>query len=370
MIKLATAPAIACYLHEVEQGSPRSNALDRLLAQLALPSFGQWVGMLRALAKHFGESPDAPTHPLGHLWDQLDKSRGELPGLLALYRRIKHGADGQLAGDQSCSLMEMFNALVQYRNDVIGHGGPRFDSFFSGEMGPLLFPAANEILADGTLDLLGPRGSRLVYVSAEQRQLDLERVEVGIRELIGKDGERAVPLAVDRNQAAKLAGHVAVIWPGWPAPLLLDPLLIYREGERSSDVLFLNRDLNGRQVQYLNYSTGRTERDCATVPALAALLSRVTGRQITEEQLDELTERSRRDPVRRVAAWSERSRGPGAGRVPDPGRDRSRRNGSRVPCASAFAGQAGRAQDASRRHGRRRSRAFAVSARAASPGPL
>jgi len=249
--------------------------------------------MLRELARHFGQRPDAHAHPLGHLWDQLDKARRDRPDLLALYRRIKHGADGQPAGDQSCSLLEVFDALVQYRNDVIGHGGPRFDSFFTGEMGPLLFPAANEILSEGTFDLLGPRGSRLVYVAAELRQVDEDRVEVGLRELIGKDGERAAPMPLVRSQAAALAGRVAVIWPGRAVPLRLDPLLLYREGERSSDMLFLNRDLNGRQVQYLNYSTGRTERDRATAPALAALLSRVTGHEISEEQLQALAEQSR-----------------------------------------------------------------------------
>jgi serine/threonine protein kinase len=58
-------------------------------------------------------------------------------------------------------------------------------------------------------------------------------------------------------------------------------------------MLFLNRDLNGRQVQYLNYSTGRTERDRSTAPALAALLSRVTGREVSEAQLEALAEQSR-----------------------------------------------------------------------------
>ena len=198
--------------------------------------------MLRELARHFGQRPDASSHPLGHLWDQLDKARRDRPALLALYRRIKHGADGEPAGDQSCSLLQLFDALVQYRNDVFGHGGARFESFYTDEMGPLLFPAANEVLAEGTFDPLGPRGSRLVYVSAELRQLDEDRVEVGLRELIGKDGERAAPLPLGRDEAAALAGRVAVVWPGRPVPLRLDPLLLYREGERSSDMLFLNRD--------------------------------------------------------------------------------------------------------------------------------
>ena len=83
-----------------------------------------------------------------------------------------------------------------------------------------------------------------------------------------------------------------MLWPGRPVPLRLDPLLLYREGERSSEMLFLNRDLNGRQVQYLSYTTGRTERDRSTAPALAALLSRITGRDVSEAQLEALAEQS------------------------------------------------------------------------------
>src|SRR5437868_1503404 len=81
LVKLAAAPAVAAYLDEVEHGAPRVEGLDRLLAQLALPSLGQWVGMVRELARHFGTRPDAPSHPLGHLWEQLTAAHRDRPGL-------------------------------------------------------------------------------------------------------------------------------------------------------------------------------------------------------------------------------------------------------------------------------------------------
>ncbi len=292
LVKLAAAPLIACYLDEAEQGAPRSEALDRLLAQLALPSLGQWLAMLRELARHFGGRPDAAAHPLGQVWGRINGSRTDLPGLLALYRRIKNGVDGAAAGDQSCSPLQAFDALVQYRNGVFGHGGPRFPSFYEKEMGPLLFPAVNDLLAEGTLDVLGPRGGRLVQLT-ELRTLEDGRVEVGLRELTGLQGERLPPLTLTAEQAAALApGRTAVLWPGRPLPLRLDPLLTYREGELSEEVLFFNRDRNSKQVEYLSYTTGRTERDKAMAPALAALLSRVVGRAVGEEQLRALAEQS------------------------------------------------------------------------------
>jgi WD40 repeat protein/serine/threonine protein kinase len=288
LIKLAAAPATAAYLVEVDRGSPRVPALDRLLAHLALPLLGQWLGMLRELARHFGGRPDAATHPLGHLWEQLNLKRRDCPELVALFRRIKNGPDGKPGGDQSCSLLEVFDALVQYRNSVFGHGAARFEAFYDQEMGPLLFPAANELLAEGTLDLLGPRGTRLVLLT-ELRTQDDGRIEVGLRDLVGLHGERAAPLVLDADQTASLLpNRVAALWPGWAVPLVLDPLLTYREGELAEEVLFLNRDHNRRQVEYLSYTTGRTDRNRSTAPALAALLSRITGHDLSEEQLDDL----------------------------------------------------------------------------------
>ena len=63
--------------------------------------------------------------------------------------------------------------------------------------------------------------------------------------------------------------RVAVLWPGRPVPLRLDPLLVYRGSELGEEVLFLNRDRNGRQVEYLSYTTAAPERDRSMGPALA-----------------------------------------------------------------------------------------------------
>ena len=163
-IKLAVAPLAATYLEE----NRRVEAVDRELTRLACPSFGHWVGMLRELARHFGTRADASSHPLGRVWDQLSAKRRllEFPAIVALYGRIKNGPDGERTDAKTCSLLELFDAIVQYRNGVIGHsGGPRFDSFYENEMGPLLFPAANETLADGVFEPLGVKGATIVHVT-------------------------------------------------------------------------------------------------------------------------------------------------------------------------------------------------------------
>src|SRR5262249_23701903 len=91
--------------------------------------------------------------------------RRDLAPVTALYNRIKNGPDGQPANATGASLLELYDAIVGYRNGVFGHGAGRFDAFYEKEMGPLLFPAVTEVLAGGVLDALGPRGSRLVYLT-------------------------------------------------------------------------------------------------------------------------------------------------------------------------------------------------------------
>ena len=300
LIKLAACPLIGSYLDDLKRGRPHVQAIDRSLAHLALPSLGQWVAMLRVLSKHYGNSPDHKGHPLRTVWRKLNRkhTRAESPGIVALYRRIKHGPDGKLSADTTCTLLDLFDKIVRYRNDVVGHGGPRFDDFFEAEMGPLMFPAVNEVLAEGTFDALGTPGTRLVYLT-EMRMVAQGKFEVSLRELIGLQGERSAPMVFDEDMAKALAPRhgsfpgLALIWPGHAAPLRLGPMMRFRESEIADEVLLLNRDRGGRQVEYLSYTTGRTERDAEMSGAMAHIMSLVTARTITEDQLREFEKLSR-----------------------------------------------------------------------------
>ena len=293
LIKLSACPLTACYVQEIRRGGQRVAKLDQLLLQLAFPSLGQWMAILRETARHYGSLPDAASHPLGQMWGQLNRPQHDPSALAALYRRIKNGPDGQPAGDKSCTILQLFEALVQYRNGVVGHGAGRFESFYANDMGPLLFPAVNEILAEGVFSPLGPAGARLAYLT-ELRAVSEDRFELGMRELTGAQGERMASLALEAGEAAGLApNRAAVLWPGLRAPLRLDPLMIFRESEVADEVLLLNGERGGRQVEYLSYTTGRTERTKDTAAELAALLSILAGKEVTESKLQQLAELSR-----------------------------------------------------------------------------
>ena len=300
LIKLSACPLIGCYIDDLKRGQPHNEAVDRALSHLALPSLGQWVGMLRELGRHYGESPTAKGHPLRLVWRQLTRkhNKNDSPGIVGLYQRIKHGPDGKLSADTTCTLLDLFDKLVRYRNDVVGHGGPRFDNFFETEMGPRMFPAVNEVLDDRNYEPMGPPGTRLVYMT-EMRMIEEGKFEVSLRELIGLQGERSAPMTFNADLAEALAPRfgsfpgLALLWPGRAAPLRLGPMMRFRESEVADEVLLLNRDRGGRQVEYLSYTTGRTERDKEMAGAMAMILSAVSKRDITEEDVREFEKQSR-----------------------------------------------------------------------------
>jgi serine/threonine protein kinase/tetratricopeptide (TPR) repeat protein len=304
-IKLAAASATAYYLDEVaHDGSLRNPILDRLLAQLALPSLGQWLGILREVSRTFAKRVDAESNPWIGQARALATSTKDKSALLSLYQRVKNGADGALATDQTVSLLGVFDALVQYRNGVFGHGAGRFESFYADEMGPLLFPALNELFAEGTWNPLGPQAAKLVYIT-EIRVVSAQKNLVGLRELVGLQSERREPLELPSDLVSPLVpNRVGIVWPGRTGVLRLDPLLQYRESDLSEEVLFLNRDRNGKQIEYLSYTTGRTERDRSLLPEMAQLLSRVANREIGEDDLTRLTEQSLAETPSVESLWS------------------------------------------------------------------
>ncbi len=277
LIRLGVAVEIAAYRQEIQEGTAREPRLSEKLDRLRRPSPGDWLSLLRELARHFAQRPDAASHPLGHLAEQLQRPRKDLSAVLDLYRRIKNGVDGEPGGDQSCSLLQVLDALVRYRNDVFGHGSERFESFYDRDMGPLLSPAATEVLAESVLDLLGPPGSRLVYL-AEVRTLADGRRELRLYELTGLSGMPSPPaIAPPEPEAGIRPGRIGVLWPGRSLPVFLDPLLQGTWGEDSAEVRFLNSDHQGKHIKYLSYRSGETSMDAAHVQELAELLAVVTG---------------------------------------------------------------------------------------------
>jgi serine/threonine protein kinase len=174
-------------------------------------------------------------------------------------------------------------------NIVFGHGANRSDIFYDKEMGPLLLPAVNEMLSEEIFTPLGTRKAYLVYLE-EMRILSDTMVEITCRNLTGYQGEPAKPMRLDRELARELVPQsVAVRFSDDTLPLRLDPLVMYIDSDPVVEVLFLNRERNGKQVEYLSYTTGKVLRDQNMIPEMGKVLSLVTGNPVTSEDLSAWT---------------------------------------------------------------------------------
>lgn len=274
LIELSTAVAVMAYLEESDRGRLRSDAADEILARFEPTRMADWVELLASVASHFGDRPDAAKHPLGNLAHQLQAEHADRQGLLALRRRVDHEP-----GSEGCSILQIFHALAKQQADS------RVDETLSEqELEPALLSAINDLLEEGTLDPLGPAEARLVHL-ADVRTVDDQTRELEMRELVGAHGERLDPVTVTAEQAEDLVpDRVGVLWPNRPAPLLLAPLLHYREGELTSEVLvFRGRGKNDPQL------LSHLQNDMETVPelgpSLAAFTSNATGAQMDQGAL-------------------------------------------------------------------------------------
>jgi hypothetical protein len=119
-VKLAASAQIAIYL----QARSRDPKLEARLAHLALPSFGHWVEFLREVS---GRTAAQEAHPFPVLAGAAARLREERTDLshvvLALDAMAAHVESVQRPRAGRVRVLDFFQALVTWRNHVIGHGG-------------------------------------------------------------------------------------------------------------------------------------------------------------------------------------------------------------------------------------------------------
>lgn len=270
-VRLGVAVGIAALHDELASGGAVSPNLAAALAPLRRPSAGQWVGMIRELAR---AADGKSGHPWAHVFAQLNQQRSD-DDIVEFYRRIKNGIDKDPAGDQSCTLLELLDKLPGYRNDVIGHGGQRPDTFYVEEMEAILVAAVQQAFGPEHCGILGPSGSKLVIIG-EVKTIDDGFVDIQVFELTGPTAvRRSKPLRLAKTLAEKLRpGHVAVEWPGRPEPVSLSPILIGAIDDGAVTIRILNSTTKSK-VEYLDFMSGSLSQEASEFPALNALLSRI-----------------------------------------------------------------------------------------------
>lgn len=276
IVKLAVVPAISEYVHRIQQNAgARDRRVDKELVALGRPMLGQWVGMLRSLARYFERNPGNPPHLLSGLAAQLNCKR-DRPSTLNLYCRLKNGVDRLPSSDSNCTFMQLVNALVTYRNTVKGHGTSDRSTEFLAELVPLLFEGMNDLLAELTLKVFGSHGSSLVLVR-EIRQMDGDRREVEMLPLTGLVPiERTVTRTVDAAESAHLQRRsMAFLWPDPVPPVSLAPLLIWKEVAGQAQPLVFNGGT--RKPKYACFENGAVVDDTAMKASITDLLAMFEG---------------------------------------------------------------------------------------------
>jgi len=296
-VKLLASVAVVL---TAERG-PVSPDLAERLQSLARPALGNWWEFVRLLVAHLADAGDSAFVSLRDLL--LGRSSDDLPrsaGLDALLRELLENKPGARV---TVRLTELYNHLVQLRNEEIGHGavGQRKMHYYDRTR-PALLEGVGELL--GRLDVLA--GRRLLYV-AEVNRLGTGAWLVKRFELAGEMARRLESLEIPEAETARLplpkrlylAGPEAGADASGLALLSLHPLVLFDAD--SSRVFFLNSQREQRRADYLCYTTGVPDRRAELGQERRALLAQVLGGWMRRQKPNgpRVARRQSRPPSRR-----------------------------------------------------------------------
>ncbi len=277
-LKLLGSVAVVRYA----AGTVHDPQLAERLHNLARPSLGHWWEFVRRLVPVLADQGDPAFAQLRDLL--LGRTRADLPHTAGLDAALLEALEGKSGARSTVRLTELFDRLVRYRNQELGHGaaGCRSAEFYD-RMGGAILAGVAEVLRQ--LDVLA--GRRLLYVT-EVRQA-AGKWSLGRLDLTGETARQIEPLQVPRSRTAQLpdAERLYLDLPGQDGAelLLLHPLLIYEPA--ADEVLFLSARRGRQRSEYLCYSSGRTVDRAELGAEQRALLARVLNMPVEASQAEQ-----------------------------------------------------------------------------------
>jgi serine/threonine protein kinase/WD40 repeat protein/tetratricopeptide (TPR) repeat protein len=278
-LKLLGSVAIVVYSDRGEH----SPVFAERLKNLARPSLGHWWEFSRLLVPALADAGD-PGFALSR--DLLfGRARDDMPRAAGLDSALRDVLDGHSGARSTVKLAEVFDRMVRFRNQEIGHGplGQR-SAEFQDRMGRALLAGVVEII--GRLDVLA--GRRLVYVADVRRDPSgawlIERFEMR-----GEASRRLKPLAVPTADAVSLPrpDHVYLETDSnEQGPVLrpLHPLVVCNH--EMAEVFFLNARRGSTRAEYLCYHPGRVEERPSLGVEQREFLARVLGLPVDSGQIE------------------------------------------------------------------------------------
>jgi WD40 repeat protein/serine/threonine protein kinase len=280
-LKLLASVAVVTYADRPEH-DPQ---LAERLQALARPSVGHWWEFVRLLVPALADAGDTGFAAVRELL--LGRTRDGLPRCAGLDALLREELEGKPGARATVRLTELFERLVTYRNKGVAHAAPgQRPGAFHERMASTLLAALGELL--GRLDVLA--GRRLLYV-AEVRQVGSVWL-VQRFELHGEAARRIASLELPWEQATQLPRGelVCLEGPGDTDLRPLHPLVLY--DAESEKALYLNARRGKRRTEYLCYTTGQVQDRPDLGGEQRALLARVLGMGVAEEQAEQWAARA------------------------------------------------------------------------------
>jgi eukaryotic-like serine/threonine-protein kinase len=254
-LKLLASAAIVEYA-ELKDNDPQ---LTERLRNLARPALGHWWEFTRRLVPILADRNDEGFRAIREL--VFSRARDDMPRCCGLDSALRGVLENQSGSRSTVRLSELFDRLVQYRNQEMGHGasGQKPNSFYE-QMTAALIAALGELL--DRLDVLAKR--KLIFVADVRRQATgtflVERLE-----LTGDTARRVESYELPESAAAELPRPDLVYLErpanpklGRGVALPMHPLVLF-DGE-SGQVLFLNSQKGKKNAEFLCYHTGNVDR--------------------------------------------------------------------------------------------------------------
>ena len=117
-LKLLGSVAVVAY---AERGTTEPELAERL-RNLARPALGHWWEFVRLLVPVLADSGDEGFRRAREL--VLGRQRDDLPRAAGLDAALRETLDGATGGRVTVRLSELFERMVRYRNQELGHGAP------------------------------------------------------------------------------------------------------------------------------------------------------------------------------------------------------------------------------------------------------
>ncbi|MBV9123130.1 MAG: protein kinase, partial [Planctomycetes bacterium] len=288
-LKLLASGAVAAY---AERGEPDARLAERL-ENLARPALGHWWEFVRLLVPVLAERNDPGFQTIREL--VLGRTRDDLPRAAGLEALLRDRLEGKGGARTTVRLSELFDQLVRYRNQELGHGaaGRRSGDYYE-RMGRALLGGTADLLY--RLDVLA--GRQLIYLGEVRRQTSGAWL-VDRFDLTGETARRLESLEFPETAADQLPHPDRIyLWPlssegeqaGPSDRISLHPLVIYDPD--TIEVLFLNSRRGRQRTEYLSYTTGRVVDRPDAGGEKRALLARVLGMSVQEGQVAQWAARS------------------------------------------------------------------------------